>query len=284
MLASCYAYAREVDDMTHEQSDALRSRLDGPARKVATAVRAWGCAYSEFPGQDCVMLSHIARRLFADLGITVEVCVGYAAWRVGPAEFEVVGHVPEPWEAESGLHHAWVEYETLIVDITTFQIVRKVRDLDADLKRKTTIDWCPPDYLIASPQEIRSFDDVCNGTSPGWFYYERRRELETTLQNKLDTVALEANVRMARFILGAVTVDNNTGVGMDDGIYTTDDQGHRGGFIGYTRVLRNGKPFWYWPDQATADAFVAHAKRNPHPYNSDETLVYLYAFKGGDVK
>jgi len=188
--------------MNHEQSEALRSRLEGPAKKVARVVRAWGSAYSAFPDQDCVMLSNIAQRLFADLGITVEVCIGYAAWRVGPAEFEVVGHVSEPWEAASGLHHAWVAYKTLIVDITTFQIVRKVRGLDADLKRKTTIDWCPPDYLIASPQEIHSFDAVCNGTTPGWFYYERRRELEMILQNKLDTVALETNVRMARLILG----------------------------------------------------------------------------------
>lgn len=65
---------------------------------------------------------------------------------------------------------------------------------------------------------------------------------------------------------------------MDDGIYTTDDLGERGGFRGYTRVLRNGNPFWYCPDQLTADQFIEHAKKNPHPYNSDETLVYLHSF------
>jgi len=189
--------------MTLEQNDTLRSRLEGPARKVSMALQDWA-VYSEFPDRDCAMLSYVAQRLLVDFDINVEVRAGFAAWRVGPAEFEVLGYYSEPWEMDFSLGHAWVEYGPLILDFSTFQIVRKVRALDAEVNQKTAILWNPPEFLIASREEIRSFDDVRNGTHPGLFYYERRRESEALLRNKLDTAALEANVRMARNLQGKV--------------------------------------------------------------------------------
>jgi hypothetical protein len=62
----------------------------------------------------------------------------------------------------------------------------------------TEVRWCP-DFLLLSPQEIRSYEQVAAALHPGVAYYEANPELEPLLRSGFELDA--ADLQHARLIL-----------------------------------------------------------------------------------
>lgn len=144
--------------------------------RVASAVRRLASAASRHYGGDCYLHAVMGQQLLADLGIPSSVTVGYAAWRIGPGDGDVISHTPHTQgylpEGAIGLaFHAWLECQGLIVDLTTYQFAKKAQDLDAADGGHTTVAW-RPDYLMLPHRAVRTYHQVAQALGPGVAYYE----------------------------------------------------------------------------------------------------------------
>jgi hypothetical protein len=150
---------------------------------VAKAVCRFFAACSDAQGVDCYGYAVHGQRLLARLGVSADIAVGYAAWRVGNADHNVVAHHPHPntsgvtlGGAAAMTYHAWLMVEGRILDLTTHQLRRKAAMLDASDGYRTVVEWCP-DYLLADSCRVASFEQVVRGRA-GLFHYERVPALE----------------------------------------------------------------------------------------------------------
>jgi len=101
--------------------------------RLAEALRKLATAASGNLGADCYIHTAIAQAILLRLGVNAKVVVGYAAWRVGPGDADVILHAPVPgMVAQFGglAYHAWLEIGYNIVDFTTYSLREKARQLD----------------------------------------------------------------------------------------------------------------------------------------------------------
>jgi hypothetical protein len=151
-----------------------------------TVIRKLAPAGSPHFGTDCFLHMELAQALLSDLGVNTRTELGYAAWRVGPGDHDVISNVPfirgyaSPG-VKSFAYHTWLEYRGLILDFTTYQLRDKPRLLDSTDQYQTTVTWCP-DFLILPRKKIRSLAEVRFTSHSGAAYYEGHPELKTLLR------------------------------------------------------------------------------------------------------
>ncbi|KVP40056.1 hypothetical protein WJ87_07695 [Burkholderia ubonensis] len=184
--------------------EAQRAPLEFAVRQVSHALRRLAEAASASLGADCYTHAELGRVLLADLGFTFETQVGFAAWRVGRGDSDVLSHVPNvqaylpPGAGMGFAYHAWLEGNEWLVDFTTYQFRRKGQELDAADGGHTRVDWCP-DYLLLSRHELRSYKEVAQAPGPGLAFYESNADLTSRMAS---SYSLDAeDVATARLIL-----------------------------------------------------------------------------------
>lgn len=177
--------------------------LKPAAARVSIAIHKLAAAASSHLGRDCYMHSELGRELLADCGFQASRVVGFAAWRVGSGNGDVISHTPYaqghlPAGVKGFAYHAWLDCSGFVVDFTTYQLRLKARELDAMDGGRTTVSWCPA-FLLLPRSSIRSYKEVAAAHHAGVAYYEARPELERTLRTQftLDPQDLHA----ARVIL-----------------------------------------------------------------------------------
>lgn len=170
---------------------AERARFDSiDFARIAAAVRKLMTAASTQPGSDALQHADLARHLLSLEGLDADVAIGFAAWRVGPGDGDVVihggGHDPSVTivrQRDNELaYHAWVETGGHVFDVTTYQLAAKAADLDRLDGRTTTVNWCP-DFVLLPRAEIASFVRVRQETA-GLMYYERDAYLQAVVRNR----------------------------------------------------------------------------------------------------
>jgi len=70
---------------------ALKSLEKCDIASVASALRRYLSACSPSMGADCYTYTALGQHLLSRLDVPADIAVGYAAWRVGNADHEVVG-------------------------------------------------------------------------------------------------------------------------------------------------------------------------------------------------
>jgi len=185
--------------------EAIVGQLHPAVAQVTQTLRRLCEATSEHLGRDCHLHTLLAQGLLRDLGVETQVQAGYAAWRVGTGHQDVLAHAPEADEIvpddpeKSMMYHAWLGYADLIVDVTLYQIGRKVRELDAMFGGHTHIRWAP-DYIIVPPERICLIEELAQSDRPGDVYYVRKPHIESLLQTRSDGVDAQ-DLQMARFVM-----------------------------------------------------------------------------------
>lgn len=179
------------------------ARLHAYVSRTSLALRKLASAASAQLGRDCFMHAELGRALLNDFNIHATTVIGYAAWRIGPGDGDVIRHVPQgDAEGYDGgaiiWAHAWLESAGLLIDFTTYQLPLKARELDASDGGTTKVDW-KPDFLLLPRQDTRSFQEVAQSLEPGVAYYEARPELGARLRPQLSLD--REDLQLARLIL-----------------------------------------------------------------------------------
>lgn len=161
-------------------------QLEAAAPRVAAVLRKLASAASAQLGSDCYLHADLGQLLLADLGIQSRPVVGFAAWRVGSGDGDVIGHTPHtpgylPAEGQGFAYHSWLEIGDLILDFTTYQFRKKAADLDAADGGRTSVSWCP-DYLLLPKTDVRTYKDVAQAPDAGAAHYEARLGLDVIVR------------------------------------------------------------------------------------------------------
>jgi hypothetical protein len=164
-------------------------RLSSPIRRLATAA-------SGNQGSDCYIHAAIAQALLSRLGVEAKLAAGYAAWRVGDGNSDIIMHapvagmVPKP----GGLaYHVWLQIGDYILDLTTYSLRSKAGNLDKLDGGHTTVDWCP-DFLFVEMGSVSSMGDV-RMLEAGLYCYSRVPAVEVKVIEgapELDEADVEA--------------------------------------------------------------------------------------------
>ncbi len=177
--------------------------LNETVAHISTAIRKLVNAAGTHIGSDCFVHAELGRALLADLKIPSRIVVGFAAWRVGPGDGDVISHTSQaksflPANQRGFAYHAWLKQDDYLIDFTTYQLRLKAAQLDEADHGLTTVNWCP-DYLLLPQRAVRAYTAVAQASDSGVAYYEARPELLRTLDSgfSLDAGDLET----ARLIL-----------------------------------------------------------------------------------
>ena len=133
-------------------------------------------------------------------GVKTEIAVGFAAWRVGQGDGDVILHIktdnmiPQPGALP---YHAWLVSGNYIIDFTTYQLKEKARLLDNMDGGNTQVDWCPQ-YLLEQTARSRTINDVTQ-LNAGMFNYTRDLGLEKKILSKSRPMAHEDLCNFALF-------------------------------------------------------------------------------------
>jgi hypothetical protein len=165
-----------------------RGALEDAVKQVSHALRKLAQAASAHLGSDCYTHAEIGRELLADLGFVFETQVGFAAWRVGHGDSDIIAHTKSaqmytPAGVPPGQalpYHAWLAAGDWLVDFTTYQLRHKGALLDAADGGRTQVDWCP-DFLLLSRLELRPYKEVVQAPGPGLSYYEADSALKAVM-------------------------------------------------------------------------------------------------------
>ena len=184
--------------------------------RVSNALRKLATAASTHLGHDCYLHMELGRVLLAEMGFQTEPALGFAAWRVGGDDGDVIAHVPfgqphAPPGVKAFPYHAWLLCRGHVIDFTTYQLPLKGKELDATDGGRTNVTWCP-DFLLLPVTETRTYRQVLRGFHPGIAYYEVRPELKANLGSKSEPDA--AALRAVRILIAnpnAVVFGPNTG-------------------------------------------------------------------------
>jgi hypothetical protein len=165
-----------------------KQKLEPAVVRVSAALRKLATAASGHFGCDCFLHMEMGCALLADLGISAHPVVGFAAWRVGTGDGDVISHAPfsQGYSLPSGkglVYHAWLNWKGFLVDFTTYQFRHKARQLDALDGGCTTVTWCP-EYLLLRWKDVLSYGEVTASMRPGVAYYQARSELEPLLRSR----------------------------------------------------------------------------------------------------
>lgn len=153
------------------------SRLSKAIQKLATAASA-------NLGTDCYLHAALAQKFLADNGVNTKRVIGYAAWRVGPGDGDVILHAPingTPVAENACMYHAWLEGENVILDFTTYTLKEKGRLLDLQDGGHTEVTWCP-EYLQLHKVNVCCLRDVIQ-ESAGMCYYEHIPEVQAHVES-----------------------------------------------------------------------------------------------------
>ncbi|WP_041533015.1 hypothetical protein [Pelobacter propionicus] len=140
---------------------------------VSSAIRRLAGAASGSLGTDCYTHAILAQSILDRLRVASVLKAGYAAWRVGDGNSDVVAHAPVPGiipQPGGFIYHAWLEIGYHILDFTTYLLPLKASQLDALDGGSTTVDWAPP-YLLAQRKSVSTMKAVTLGKR-GLYYYE----------------------------------------------------------------------------------------------------------------
>lgn len=112
-----------------QQAAALAENLRPAVTRVSHALRKLATAASGQFGGDCYVHAVIGQQLLKDLGFECQLVVGYAAWRVGDGDSDVISHTKEvdthlPPGVKGAVYHAWLEHDGCLVDFSTYQCKR----------------------------------------------------------------------------------------------------------------------------------------------------------------
>jgi len=179
------------------------ARLREHVARVSIALRKLNIAASSHLGTDCYVHAEYGRILLQDLGSETRLRAGFAAWRVGTGDGDVISHSPNtqgylPPGAQGFAYHAWLEGYECVIDFTTYQLREKARQLDAADGGRTNVEWCP-DYLILPRREIRQYRQVAAALEAGVAYYEARQDITQLLKEQFTPD--ETDLQAARIIL-----------------------------------------------------------------------------------
>lgn len=168
--------------------------------KISLAIQKLCTAASANYGRDCYLHTQLCQALLAELDVETELCVGFAGWRVGEGDADVILHapiatcrpsefatwVPNPVYAKNQEvpYHAWLLCGQTIIDFTTYQLPFKGRELDLQDGGKTQVDWCP-DFLVTPIAAASTFTEVQRDHA-GLFWYQRHPALEQLMRNTKD--------------------------------------------------------------------------------------------------
>ena len=155
-------------------------RVDIP--RLAAALRKLATAASSNVGSDCYAHATIAQAILAKLGVEARLVAGYAAWRVGEGDGDVILHAPSPGMVEqpSGVpYHMWLEIEDHLLDITTYSLQAKAAQLNDLDGGHTTVIWSP-DYLFVPRKSVSTIGAVIQHHA-GLYYYSREPEVEALI-------------------------------------------------------------------------------------------------------
>ena len=185
------------------QNAAQRDKLSLAVAQVSSALRRLATAASSNLGGDCYLHAELGKVLLADLGFQFTAKVGFAAWRVGPGDGDVLAHTAAvqgylPAGAVGFPFHAWLESGDWMVDLTTYQFEKKCRELDGADGGDTQLNW-RPDYLLLQRKDLKSYKEVARAPDGPLAYYEERPELEATLRK--EAVLDPSDVAAARLLL-----------------------------------------------------------------------------------
>lgn len=192
----------EAKRRQREQANQLEGFLK-VVPSVGETLRKISLAASDNFGADCFLHAELGRELLKDLGFECRRVVGYAAWRVGKGDGDVISHTKMaqgflPPNAEGFAYHAWLEYlGQIVVDFTTYQLAHKAASLDAMDGGTTAVEWCP-DMLVIPKKDLHSYRDVAQKNA-GMAHYEEVPGLALTLEEnfKLDA----EDLRIAQLIM-----------------------------------------------------------------------------------
>jgi len=179
------------------------SRIDHAARNASAALRKLAEAASSHLGHDCYLHAALGQILMADQGIKCDLMVGFAAWRVGSGDGDVISHVPNekgflPEGVQGFGYHAWLRHGDYLVDLTTYQLPEKARALDEADGGHTDVQWSP-DYVVTPLSKMHSYKHVAQAPGPGVFYYEASQLLAQKLASAYSVDP--ENVEIARVIM-----------------------------------------------------------------------------------
>lgn len=160
---------------------------------MASAIRRLCMAASANLNADCFLHAALGYKLFEQRGVEAQFRVGFAAWRVGSGDGDVITHRP----SENSVYfpgslpvHAWLEVggfddsaEARIVDFTTYQLHSKAAALDAMDGGSTLLEWAP-EVLVVPISSTSSFHEVAQG-NVGQYYYEFSHEITAELRDKV---------------------------------------------------------------------------------------------------
>ena len=171
-----------------KQQQGMALKAIAPASsKISSAIIKLANAASSHLGADCYIHAAIGRELLSDFGIESRIAIGFAAWRVGQGDGDVISHHPSqqnygPAGVQAFPYHAWLESGDVLIDFTTYQLHKKAADLDAADGGSTTVAWCP-EYLVLPRSGIRSYKDVAQ-LDAGLAYYEEVPGLNEQMASK----------------------------------------------------------------------------------------------------
>lgn len=147
--------------------------------KISSALRRLATAASGNLGSDCYMHSAIAQNILDRVGITSRLVVGYAAWRVGNGDSDIILHAPlpnVPMQTSGVAYHVWLELDMQLLDLTAYQLRHKAAQLDELDGGTTNVVWCP-DYLFVPSRSVSPLQKVIQ-LRAGLYHYARVPHLE----------------------------------------------------------------------------------------------------------
>lgn len=150
--------------------------------RISSALRRLAIAASGNLGSDCYIHAAIAQTMLARLGVSSKLVAGYAAWRVGNGDGDVILHAPlpnMPSQPGSVAYHMWLEVGNHLIDFTTYQLRYKALQMDKLDGGRTNVTWCP-DYLAVPIKSISPLHAVIQ-LRAGKFFYKQDRAIENVI-------------------------------------------------------------------------------------------------------
>lgn len=147
--------------------------------RLAAALKKLCLAASVNIGTDCFTHATLGQAVLQAHGVRADIVVGFAGWRVGDGDGDVILHAPAPnmpYQPGGVAYHVWLELDGYIFDATTYQLRQKAVSLDLLDGGCTTVDWCP-DYLYMSKKSRSTLQAVTMGHA-GMYYYQQVPDVE----------------------------------------------------------------------------------------------------------
>lgn len=156
-----------------------RRPMENDLPRISSALRRLATAASGNLCSDCYIHAAIAQEMLTSLGVASKLVVGYAAWRVGNGDGDVIIHAPLPnMPSQPGgvAYHVWLEVENHLIDFTTYQLRRKAAQMDKLDGGTTAVTWCP-DYLAVPKKAVSPLRAVIQ-LSAGMYFYKQDTAIE----------------------------------------------------------------------------------------------------------